>query len=586
MRCDPDEVLQVPRAQVPWHHVSAYVPADFELRPEGLFHVRSSEERKVSGPIWVDAMTRDAAQQTWGVVVHWLDRDGKAHERAFPVALLHELRGQLLVQALAASGLLVQTKSAGLLVEYLGAFNPPGRVQSVARLGWLPGDALVYVLPGGTLGGTCAQAVIFQPERNSPTATAFRAAGTLVDWRERVAVPCRGNSILIFALCAGFSGPLAKFASLDSGGFHFYGHSSKGKTTALQVAASVWGNGADPADSDSSFIRRWNSTANALEGTAAAHNDGLLALDEMGTCDAQDFGRVVYNLFGGQGKARMGKDASLLEQRAWRVQVLSTGEISVRQKIEEGNRKPAKAGQLARLIDIPIGDAAIMATAGDRPEYFVDRLKRVTGQCFGTAGPGFLRAFAEMLQTVSSARHEVLRRVDAWVSGAPVARLESVEHRALRRFALVAVAGWLASEWDILPFDGEEVDAAVLDVWNRWRGEGDSLPDSARGIASVREFIMKHGARFAILDQSFIDVRDLAGYRDEERGRWLFTDDGFREACGGQDPREVARELVRRGLMFKNDSDRIKSKHTIKALGSARVSLYAVRGDILERAER
>jgi putative DNA primase/helicase len=586
MRRAPDEVLQVRAEKLPWHDVAGLIPADFDLRPEGLFNVRNGEERRVSGPIWIHAMTRDGAHQVWGVLAGWQDHDGKLHDRAFPVAMLHESRGQSLMQVLAASGLLIQPRATGLLVDYLAAFNPPRRVQSVARLGWLSGEQLVYVIPEGTLGSVPAEPVVFQPERNSPAATAFRAASTLDDWGRLVATPCRENPLLVFCLCAAFSPPLAKFANLDSGGFHLYGNSSKGKTTALQVAASVWGNGADPAVSDASSIRRWNSTANALEGIAAAHNDGLLALDEMGTCDAMDFGRVVYNLFGGQGKARMGKDAHLLEQRAWRVQVLSTGEISTRQKIEEGTRKPAKAGQLARLIDIPIGDAMVVATAGREPGQFVDCLKRATGQNYGTAGPEFLRNLADKLETVRFARQDIQQRVDKWIEGAPVGHLESVEHRALHRFALVAVAGRLAREFGILPISGDDVDAAVIAVWNRWRGEGDSLSDSVRGVASVREFIMKHPARFADPDRVTVEVRDLAGYHDSGRGLWLFTPGGFREACGGQDPLEVARELARRGFLFKNDADRLRSKHTIKAREIGRIPLYAVRNQILEADDR
>jgi uncharacterized protein (DUF927 family) len=77
------------------------------------------------------------------------------------------------------------------------------------------------------------------------------------------------------------------------------------------------GNGPDPAASHETYIRKWNTTGNDLEATAAAHNDCILILDELSTCSAQDIAKIVYDLFGGQGKARMGKDASLLYRRSW-----------------------------------------------------------------------------------------------------------------------------------------------------------------------------------------------------------------------------------------------------------------------------
>lgn len=51
------------------------------------------------------------------------------------------------------------------------------------------------------------------------------------------------------------------------------GDSSSGKTTALKVAASVFGG--------ASYLQRWRTTDNALEAIAAQHCDGLLILDEL-----------------------------------------------------------------------------------------------------------------------------------------------------------------------------------------------------------------------------------------------------------------------------------------------------------------
>ncbi len=49
---------------------------------------------------------------------------------------------------------------------------------------------------------------------------------------------------------------------------------STGKSTVLRVASSVWG-GFD-------YLQSWRATSNGLEGIAAAHNDSLLCLDEIG----------------------------------------------------------------------------------------------------------------------------------------------------------------------------------------------------------------------------------------------------------------------------------------------------------------
>ena len=71
---------------------------------------------------------------------------------------------------------------------------------------------------------------------------------------------------------------------------HFRGVSSEGKTTALRVAATVWG--------EPGRLERWRTTANALEGVALAHNDNLLCLDELKELDPRQAGGVAYMLAG------------------------------------------------------------------------------------------------------------------------------------------------------------------------------------------------------------------------------------------------------------------------------------------------
>jgi putative DNA primase/helicase len=94
---------------------------------------------------------------------------------------------------------------------------------------------------------------------------------------------CVGNSRLSFALCRHFRRAFASPGRSGSGGFSFEGGSSSGKTTALQIAASVWGG--------PEHVRSWRATDNGLEGIAALHNDNVLILDEMGQVN----GRVLAN---------------------------------------------------------------------------------------------------------------------------------------------------------------------------------------------------------------------------------------------------------------------------------------------------
>jgi putative DNA primase/helicase len=182
------------------------------------------------------------------------------------------------------------------LTAYLQSRQPAELVRIVDRVGW---HGRAYVLPRETLGDDGGERILFQSE--APTDGTFDQRGTLAQWQELIGRHVRGNSRLTFfaASCA-FAGPLLAWAAgTDGGGFHLVGDSSCGKTTALRVAASVWG-GRD-------YLQRWRATDNGIEAMAAQHSDGLLCLDELAQLDPKVAGESAYMLANGQGKSRAGR---------------------------------------------------------------------------------------------------------------------------------------------------------------------------------------------------------------------------------------------------------------------------------------
>ena len=117
-------------------------------------------------------------------------------------------------------------------------------------------------------------------------------------------------------------------AGLDSGGFHWRGDSSCGKTTALRVAASVYGG---PA-----YLQRWRATDNALEAVAAQHCDGLLILDELAQVDPRTAGECAYMLANETGKSRSTRTGQTRQRLTWRLLFLSAGEIGLAAHMAEG----------------------------------------------------------------------------------------------------------------------------------------------------------------------------------------------------------------------------------------------------------
>lgn len=560
------------------------IPKGFSLQNSGTWQIIGEREFRIAGPVWIDALTRDSQSGNWGLSVCWLDHDGHLHNRAIPKQRLHE-SGTVLAQELAGDGLDIIPGKERLLNRYLAAFEPTIRLRSVTRLGWVDQiDDLIFVLPNQILGRQIAEAITFQPERYSPSAHTIHPEGSVETWRLEIAKRCAGNPILVFSLCAAFAAPLLEPAHMDGGGFHVHGASSRGKTTALQIATSVWGCGADPAEASArSAIRRWNSTRNGLEGLAAASNDILLALDELGSLDADDFGRIIYDLAGGQGKVAMNVNRTLREQHAWRNLILSTGEISGQEKIQQGRRQ-GKAGQQLRFMDIPITQGVISETQGIEPAAFANQLKRACGKYYGTAGPSFIDAIIHRFSNREELRRYITTRVDT--ECLTLARGISLpeQRRAVRKLSLVLVAGEMAREFAIVP-DTLDVRQAIQTVRDAWLNDVANRPASVLGARAVQSYILRRRENFRdshAINCVPLGAREIAGYYNTQSDLYFFTDEVFADACGGHNPQSVAGELASRGLLHMNDR-RYKSKQMIRQDGvTHRIRFYTVKGAILD----
>ncbi len=182
--------------------------------------------------------------------------------------------------------------------NYLSSAQSTARVTVVHRTGWHEiGGENVFVLPGENIGRKGVGRVLLDGAAHGP----YEAKGTLAEWRDGVATLTAGHAIPMLAISTAFAGPLLHLAGLEGGGLNLFGQSSRGKTTCLRAAASVWGRGATPG-----YVRAWRATANGLEGAAAQSTDTVMVLDELGMVDARDAAQAFYGLANGAGKTARG----------------------------------------------------------------------------------------------------------------------------------------------------------------------------------------------------------------------------------------------------------------------------------------
>lgn len=548
--------------------------------PSGVRYHKDGQEMRICGELRKLAMASDADDGQYAILVGWKSINGKQHRQAIPrEALLGE--GIEARRILTAGGLdIAPGKTAhAKLVAYLTMGHPRARALSVEKLGWHEGR---FVLPEETIGEASDGAVIFQSD--GKVTPALSVSGKVADWQASVARLAVGNSRLLFAISAALAGPLLDLAGEPGGGFHFRGGSSIGKTTALTAAASVWGK---PRD----FIRSWHATANGLEAVAALHNDGVMILDEIGEADPKTIGKTAYALSNGKGKSRGGMGRNLVARQAleWRLIYLSSGEESLRALAERDGGK-VHAGQDIRLADIPADAGAGLGlfeqlhglpSPGD--------LAKALGNPahYGAVGMEWLsHLVAERERLTPGLRKGIDEIVALWASPEATGQVQ----RVARRFALVAMAGELATEARLT---GWPVGAATwaagqcFAAWEAGFTQGSDLPHEERALLDqVRLVLEKYGTSgFELVNPlEFSDPAEELGGAASEEGRveehhrvisrlgyrkrrddggfdYFVLTEAFRTViCKGYNPEEAAKTLLKHGWIKKPSGKGLSAK--------------------------
>jgi len=470
------------------HASSPYV-----MKPRGLYFCDpegAANDLFLSSPFEILAETRDKQGESWGLHLEWLDHDGRKHLWAMPKGLLAS-DGSEARRILIDGGLEIASgaKARNLFTNYLMQQRSDGRARAVMTTGW---HGHIFVFPDCTIGRVDGdEHIIVQTGHHIDHA--YNVRGTLEDWQTNVAKYTEGNSCLTLAISMAFAAALIGPCGAESGGIHLRGHSSRGKTTALRVAGSVWGGDID--EPDGGYIRSWRATANGLEGTGTIHNDTLLCLDEISQLAAKEAGEAAYMLSNGQGKSRASREATLRKPARWRTLFLSSGEKSLADKIAEDMRgRRQTAGQAVRVIDLPAdaGAYGLFETLHDFADAasFADHLRSASSQFYGTAARAFIEAIATDLDAVATAIKEAVAQFVAEQCGEDA---DGQVRRVAYRFGLIAAAGEMAISLEIVPWQPKTaLDAATkcFQVWLDARG-GKGAAEEKDGVEAVRAFLSR-----------------------------------------------------------------------------------------------
>lgn len=534
---------------------------------------------KISSPLNVIALTLELEEENVGRLVEFKDRQGKIKQvKIFDSWLSKD--GSKIHDVLYKYGLDIGTdgRTKKKLNEYLNLVNPEKTICYTMRSGWHGRSFLTANKVYGKSDGTLIHIPAAEPAKLS-------ISGTLEDWKNNVAKLCINNSRLMLAVSAAFASMILTPCEADNFFLHFYGRSSQGKTTMLDVAASVFG--------DHSYTRTWRMTDNGLEGIAMAHNDLCLFLDEISECDPFKIGAMAYMLVNGSGKTRATTSGLARKVMRWRLGGVSTGEEQLSDVIKATGKTP-KAGQLLRILSIPALPEGGYGLFEDIHDFknsadFAIALKSSAQKYHGTAFPAFARA---AIADYDNIKNFYSQEIESAKNRFLPPNATGQDYRAFKSFATCGIGGMLATKYGITGWDNVDIMDSIMKNFNSWLEDkgGIGSQEDKQALNQIRIFFEKYGdSRFQYMDSGSPwpeKVNERAGYRTKRYGESVFYvfKTYFEEVIArGLDIKHVKNLLRNQGIL-ETDKDRKRFDKNVCINGKTK-RMYVINNKIFGEEE-
>lgn len=425
---------------------------------------------------------RSLNNDNWKRVIQFHDKDNTLHRLLIPYE--HFMgEAQEALKIIANHGLMPprQAYKKNVFINYIQDYPIEQRFRCVDRAGW---HGYCFATPNKTYGNSEDEELLFHSDNKS----SYTVSGTFEEWQElsRLIEP---HALAVLAFACTFSGQLVLPLGAESGGFHIYGSSTDGKSTITKAACSVWGN-------PKHISKSWRTTDNALENEAELRNDSFLNLDELRQAVPKAVSDIVYMLTGGQGKARSTKSGKNRDAKQFSIMYTSTGEVTLEEHLRRGNIE-LDAGLLLRFAHIP-SDAGKgygvfdCINYGTAPQDIGNHINELASQHYGHAGIKWLEYLTSDKDAVMLKAQELL---DSFIEQHTQTK-NGQANRVLRRFALVAVAGELATLAGITSWQQGRAFEAIAQCFNTWLsslGNGENMEET-KILEHIKAFFESNGA--------------------------------------------------------------------------------------------
>ncbi|MSS83122.1 DUF927 domain-containing protein [Acidaminococcus fermentans] len=273
------------------------------------------------------------------------------------------------IVALADKGIEVTSETAGSTVKYIADVvnrnqDTLPRVASIGHMGWDPKEEYGEFVPYSDS---------IQPDVGDQFGAlpqALEPKGTLQEWY-KIVFPLLKSPYMRITIAASLAsvliGPMHALPFV----LHLWGGTGAGKTVALKVAASIWGN-----PDEGKLVDTMNNTINYIMEKAGVLYSIPFFGDELQTIKGNygNYDSLIYRVTGQTNRGRLRANGSMVRRLSWQNSFLFTGEEPITQSNSGG-------GAINRVIELECTEKIIQDGNGT---------VAAIADCHGVLGPAFV----------------------------------------------------------------------------------------------------------------------------------------------------------------------------------------------------
>lgn len=304
--------------------------------------------------------------------------------------------------------------------------------------------------------------------------------GSLDIWLDMVRTEVIGNTPLTFVMLLGFGSMLLGYLndSFDLGClvFNLTNTSSKGKTSAAMLAASILGS---PAF-DRGLVATMNSTQNALIGFVSQADSHTVVLDEAATAEKGSFRKLLYQLCSGRERMRLNTDGQMKDTHSFNSIVICTSEFPI---IDE----TATNGIKARAFEIH----DVLTKSAEN----ADKIKQCVYANYGQAGIMFAEyVIANKLDSIMADYRTSENALHKWYSKKELAKGELTDRVLSKMAVILQITDYVNKCFDF----GIDVGKVIDYILALEQSVSAEIDIASRALDCVMQYVSRHSNRFIV----------------------------------------------------------------------------------------